>query len=203
MSGISATDCRNIELDADLLRTPYRVHTNWHVITGAPSCGKTTLINLLADRKCQVAPEGARMYMEAEIARGQAPEALRSNAVHMERGIAKKQLEIERGLEANDCIFLDRAIPDCLAWYRFFGLNPNELLPECFYHRYASVFILDPLPLHQNGLRYDDVSLQSFTDAWHMRDYSALGYRTTRVPVLPPGERLAFVIDVLSEQGLM
>jgi predicted ATPase len=33
------------------------------------------------------------------------------------------------------------------------------------------------------------------------RDYSALGYNIVRVPVLPPEERLAFVLERLSEQG--
>jgi predicted ATPase len=117
--------------------------------------------------------------------------------------MADMQLEIEHGLQANDCIFLDRAIPDYLAWYRVFGMNPNELLPECFHHRYASVFILDRLPLQLNGLRYKDAALQGYTDEWHTRDYRALGYSHTRVPVMPPEERLAFVLTVLSEQGLM
>jgi predicted ATPase len=203
MSGSSQLDFRNVELDADLLTTPYGVHTNWHVITGAPSCGKTTLINLLADKGFQIAPEAARLYLEREMARGRSLEEIRSKAVNTERGIADMQLEIERGLYANDCIFLDRAIPDCLAWYRFFGMDPNELLRECFHNRYASVFILDQLPLQQNGLRYKDATLQVHNDKWHTRDYTALGYNVTRVPVMPPEERLAFVLRVLTEQGLI
>jgi len=203
MSGSYQPDFKNAELDADLLTTPYRVHTNWHVITGAPSCGKTTLINLLANKGFQIAVEGARLYLEREMVRGRSLEEIGTNVVNTERGIADMQLEIERGLQANDCIFLDRAIPDCLAWYRAFGMNPNELLRECFHHRYASVFILDRLLLQQNGLRFKDATLQGFTDEWHTRDYSALGYSITRVPVMPPQERLAFVLRVLSEQGLI
>jgi predicted ATPase len=108
------------------------------------------------------------------------------------------QLEIERGLRADDLLFLDRAIPDTLAWFRFFGLDPNELLPDCFRHRYASVFMLDQLPLILNGLRFDDDALASFTQEWHIRDYSALEYRIVHVPVLPPEKRLAFVLEHLS-----
>jgi energy-coupling factor transporter ATP-binding protein EcfA2 len=54
----SQADFRTTELDADLLATPFRVQTNWHVITGTPSCGKTTLINLLAG---QDYPTGSKM----------------------------------------------------------------------------------------------------------------------------------------------
>jgi predicted ATPase len=203
MPGSSQPDFKTIELDADLLATLFGMHTNWHVITGAPSCGKTTLINLLADKGFRTAPEGARLYLEREMARGRTMEGIRSNKVNLQRSMKDVQLEIERGLQANDCIFLDRAIPDYLAWYRFFGVNPNEFLQECFLHRYASVFLLDRLPLQHDGLRYKDAALQDFTEEWHTRDYSALGYRITRVPVMPPEERLAFILRVLTAQGLM
>jgi len=203
MSDSSQPSFRTTELDADLLATPYRVQTNWHVITGAPSCGKTTLIDLLAGKGFQTAPEGARLYLEREITRGRTVEDIRSNEVALQCGIKDMQLEIERGLLANDLIFLDRAVPDCFAWYRVFGLNPNEFLQECFHYRYASVFMLDRLPLQLNGLRYKDDVLQDFTEEWHTRDYIALGYSIVKVPVLPPEERLEFVLKVLSEQGLI
>jgi ABC-type taurine transport system ATPase subunit len=54
------------ELDPDLLSAPFGVQTNWHVITGAASCGKTTLIDLLADQGFQTVPETARLYIERE-----------------------------------------------------------------------------------------------------------------------------------------
>ncbi len=203
MPGSPQTFFSTIELEADLLATPYRIRTNWHVITGAPSCGKTTLINLLASKGFQVAPEGARLYMEREQARGRPLEEMRSNVAGLQCIFKDIQLEIERGLQVNDCIFLDRALPDILAWYRVFGLNPNEFLSECFHYHYASVFILDRLPLHLNGTRYNDAALQSFMDEWHTRDYKALGYSITRVPVMSSEERLAFVLRVLSEQKLI
>jgi predicted AAA+ superfamily ATPase len=59
MPDSSQHDFRTTELDPDLLSTPFGVQTNWHVITGAPSCGKTTLINLLADKGLQTVPESA------------------------------------------------------------------------------------------------------------------------------------------------
>jgi len=203
MPGSPQPNFRTIELDADLLTTPFKIHTNWHVITGAASCGKTTLINLLASKGYQTAPEGARLYMETEIARGRTIEEMRSQMVILQCGIKDAQLEVERVLQASDCIFLDRALPDCLAWYRFFDLNPNEFLRECFQYRYASVFMLDRLPLQHDSLRYKYDELQSFTEEWHLRDYAALGYSITRVPVMPSEERLVFVLSVLSEQGLM
>jgi predicted ATPase len=203
MPDSSQHDFRTVELDPNLLSTPFGVQTNWHVITGAPSCGKTTLINLLADKGFQTVPESAREYMEREIARGRTIDEIRENAAALQRSLEDMQLRIEGGLRAIDVAFLDGALPGSLAWYRVFGLNPNEILPECFHHRYASVFILDRLPFQLNGLRFEDDAHTGFLDEWLARDYSALGYSVVRVPVLAPEERLVFVLERLTQQGLI
>jgi predicted ATPase len=112
------------------------------------------------------------------------------------------QLRTERGLRATDVVFLDRALPDDLAFFRFSGLDPHEILVDCFHRRYASVFILDQLPFHLDGARLEDDTYTDCLDEWLVRDYSALGYDVVRVPVLSPQERLAFVLEWLSERGL-
>ncbi|MCB0776559.1 MAG: AAA family ATPase, partial [Chitinophagaceae bacterium] len=40
------------------------VKTNWHVITGGPSTGKTTVINLLNERGFKTTIEHARHYID-------------------------------------------------------------------------------------------------------------------------------------------
>jgi ABC-type molybdenum transport system ATPase subunit/photorepair protein PhrA len=69
------------ELDPDLLSTPFSVQTNWHVITGAPCSGKSTLIDQLADSGFQTAPEAARLYFERELATGRTIEEIRQDVV--------------------------------------------------------------------------------------------------------------------------
>ena len=194
---------RTTELDPDLLSTPFGVQTNWHVITGAPSSGKSTLIDQLADRGFQTVPETGRHCFEREMARGRTTDEIRENMAAMQITIKNMQLEIEHGLPANDVIFLDGAVPGSLAWSRAFGLNPNEILLECFHHHYASVFILDPLPFQEDGARNGDAPIVGYLDEWLARDYSSLGYHVVRVPVLSIQERLAFVLERLSEQGLI
>lgn len=190
-----------IELDPDLLSTPFRVQTKWHVITGAPCSGKTTLIDLVAAGGFLSVPEVGRKYIEREIAKGGTIDEIRASDVAFASMIKDLQLEIERGLKATEVIFLDRALPDCLAYFRLAGLNPNEILPECFYHRYASVFVLDRLPVQHDGVRTEPDVTADLLDEWLARDYSALGYGVVRVPVLPPEKRLAFVNEILAGQG--
>ena len=189
------------ELDPNLLASPFRVETNWHVITGGACCGKTTLIDLLADKGFQTVPETARLLMEKEKARGRTIEEIFENGAAFERVLMDVQQEIEHGLCATDVVFLDRALPDCLTFFQLFGLDPNEILAECFHHRYASVFVLDLLPFQLDGARIEDDTFTVVADEGLARDYSALGYRVVRVPVLPPQERLEFVLESLSEQG--
>jgi predicted ATPase len=99
--------------------------------------------------------------------------------------------------------FLDRGLPDCLFFYRNFGLDPNDLLAECFYHRYASVFLLDRLDFQLDSARVEDDAYTVLLDKWLYRDYTALGYHVIRVPVLPPQERLEFILEKLAEQRLL
>jgi predicted ATPase len=202
MPDSSQHDFRATELDRDLLSTPFRVQTNWHVITGAPCSGKTTLIGQLADKGFRTVPEVARQYIEREMAKGRTVDEILENAAVLQRGWVDLQLRFERRLPVNEVAFLDRASPDALTYCRVFGLNPNELLAECFHHRCASVFILDRFPIQQDGMRFEDDATAGLIDEWLARDYSALGYDVVRVPVLPPQERLAFVLERLSEQGL-
>jgi predicted ATPase len=65
------------------------------------------------------------------------------------------------------------------------------------------VFILDLLPFQLDGARIEDDTYTITLDEWLARDYGSLGYRVVRIPVLSPQERLEFVLESLSEQGLL
>ena len=188
-----------IELDLDLLSTPFKVLTNWHVITGAPCCGKTTLIDQLAEKGFKTVPEVGREYIKREIAQGRTLDEIRANNVAFACVIKELQLEIEHGLGPSEVIFLDRAFADCLTFCRLAGLDPNGILPECFHHRYASVFVLDRFPVQKDDARIEDEVTAGLLDEWLERDYRSLGYGVVRVPVLPPEARLAYVLERLSK----
>lgn len=193
-------DTRFTELDPDLLSKPFRVQTNWHVITGTVCSGKTTLIDQLASRGFQTVPERGRQYFEREMAKGRTIDEIRADPVALTRCLIDIMLSIELKLQANDLIFLDRAFPDALAFCRVYGLDPNEILADCFHRRYAAVFLLERFPVEQDGVRAEDDATADLLDEWLARDYSALGYPVVRVPVVPIQERLEFVLEKLSEK---
>jgi predicted ATPase len=192
----------NTKLDTNLLSTPYQRQTNWHVITGSSCSGKTTLIHLLAANGFQTVPETARLYFEEEIAKGHSIDEIRKDRTALTYQISDMQLNVERELNEADNLFLDRGLPDCFVFFRIAALNPNELLPKCLIYRYASVFMLDRLPYQKDGVRHADDATADYYDKWIERDYRALGYSVVRVPVIPPEDRLAFVLGKLSEPKL-
>jgi len=195
-------DFRTAELDPNLLSAPFSAQTNWHVITGASCSGKTTLINQLADKGFQTVSEVARQYFERELAKGQTIDEIREDQAALTRQIYNLMANVENGLNAHEVTFLDRALPDILAFYRFAGMAPNEIFPDCFQHCYASVFMLDRFPYQRDGVRTADDETATYFESCMYRDYSDLGYNVVRVPVLPPEERLAFVLERLSEGEL-
>jgi predicted ATPase len=195
MSSDVAFEFRTDGLSPDQLARPFEILTNWHVIVGAPSCGKTTLIEQLAGRGFRTVPEPARAYLEAEVARGRTIDDLHRDGATLQRRIMDLQSLVETSRRPGELLFLDGAVPSSMAWYRAFGLDPNEILPKCFRHRYAAVFLLDPLPLDVDDVRFGDPELVSFLDRWIADDFRALGYDLVRVPVLPPEARLAFVLE--------
>ena len=174
----------------------YHVQTNWHVITGWACSGKTTLIKQLEEMGYQTVAETARIYIEQQIAKGRTFSDIYGKPDE-QRILKELQRATESSLCPGDIVFLDRALPDSLAFYRLVGIDPNELLPECLNHRYASVFILDRLPMQLNGARVDDDDDASYMDKQLESDYRSLGYDVTRVPVLPPEERLDYVLTRL------
>jgi predicted ATPase len=169
------------------------------VITGSVCSGKSTLIGQLAAHGYQTAPEAARQYYEREIAAtGKTIDQIRKEMVPCVNGIVDLMLQIEQELDPDETVFLDRGYPDVFAFIRQIGLDPNLYLPDCFHYRYASVFMLDRFPVHQDDVRIEDEDAAIYLDQWHCCDYTALGYRVVRVPVLPPSDRITFVLEKLS-----
>jgi predicted ATPase len=58
--------------------------------------------------------------------------------------------------------------------------------------------MLNRFPYKRDGVRAGDDAYAAYFESWASRDYDALGYNVVWVPVLPPKERLAFVLERLS-----
>lgn len=172
--------------------------TNWYVITGGPGSGKTTTINLLAARGYKTTIEHARHYLDTQLIKGKTVEEVRNNQQQFQSGVLEMQIEQEASLSPDEVIFLDRAIPDALAYYRFLNLVRDERLTEALNTvSYRKVFVLDLLPLVQDYARREDGAAQKRIHELLTEVYSALHFPVIHVPVLPPEERVEFILKNL------
>lgn len=188
--GMAMTNTRaKIDMETDGIKT------NWYVVTGGPSSGKTTTVNLLQSRGYKTTIEHARHYIDTQKVTGKTVDEIRANQIVFQQGILDMQIEQEQAISPNDIVFLDRAIPDALAYYRFLELPIDERLQGVLHeHAYKKVFILDPLPLVSDYARTEDATAQKKIHALLAEVYELLPYPVVHVPVLPPEERVDFIL---------
>ncbi len=183
---------------SDIIINTLRKETNWYVITGGPSSGKTTTVNLLKGRGYITTIEHARHYLDTQRLKGRTVEEVRKNQIEFQLGVLDMQIEQESEISAEVLVFLDRAIPDALAYYRFLNLPVNDKLTEAlFLVSYKKIFILDCLPLIKDYARNEDEIAQKKIHALLTEVYKTLPFPIVHVPVLPPEERVDFILKNL------
>lgn len=169
--------------------------TNWCVLTGGPSSGKTTTVRLLQERGYATTIEHARHYLDLQRLGGHTVEETRSRQREFQRSVVAMQMEQEAALTPGELVFLDRALPDSLAYYRFLGLEPEaDLLAAVQRASYRVVFLLDLLPLAADYARTEDPDDQKRIHEVLEEIYIELGYRVVRVPVLSPDARVDWIL---------
>lgn len=172
-----------------------RKQTNWYVITGGPSSGKTTTVNLLKERGYITTIEHARHYLDTQRLKGKNIEEVRNNQTKFQLGVLEMQIEQENQILPELLVFLDRAIPDALAYYRFLNLPEDEKLTEALRTvSYKKIFLLDCLPLVKDYARTEDGAAQKKIHALLIQVYESLGFPIIQVPVLKPEERVDFIL---------
>ena len=103
----------------------------------------------------------------------------------------------EAELDPAEVVFLDRGLPDSLAYFRLAGLDVAAAMQASRQNRYDAVFLFDRLPIVQDGVRVEDEAMAAHIDEMLMQDYRALGYDPVRVPVMPVEKRADFILNFL------
>ncbi len=174
------------------------IDTNWYVITGGPCTGKTTVVEILAEKGYKTTIEHARHYIDTQKIAGKTIEEIRENKKKFQLGVLKMQIEEEEQLNTQDLIFLDRALPDALAYYKFLNLEiDDKLLEMCNKFCYKKVFILDRLPLVNDYARREDEEEQKIIHELIIEVYKSYPCPIVYVPVLPKNERVEFILKNL------
>lgn len=143
------------------------------ILTGGPSCGKTTVLDYLKKQGYNCISETAREVLEEKIIDPKTPE--------FQLEIFRRQLEKERKYRG----FFDRSALEGIAYSRkISGYVSQEIESFYFPNRYGAVFLLERLPFKQDGTRTEkndeeaEEIHQLITSA-----YQEKGYKLIKVPV--------------------
>ncbi len=179
--------------------TTFEQDTNWCVITGAPSSGKTSVIDELAKRGYPVQTEVARELIEEALRHGMTLAEVRGKGYIQEfqQKILRFKLGRERALDTTKLVFNDRGTPDSIVYFRLAGLAVDDAVKASMVYRYKAVFMLDRLPLVKDGVRSEDDAQAEKIGGMIAEAYTALGYEMIYVPVLPILARADFILQKL------
>ena len=99
---------------------------------------------LLCSRKRRLKLGQLLIHLDTQRLKGKTIEDVRKQQREFQLGILDMQIEQENQISPDVLVFLDRAIPDARAYYRFLNLPEDEKLTEALRTvSYKKIFILD------------------------------------------------------------
>ena len=169
--------------------------TNWVVVTGPPSSGKTTLIQALQNKGYVTGPEVARELI-VECLKKHAQEKIEN----FQREILAITCRREHLLDIKQTVFFDRGIPDSIAYFKYNGLDIAPALQASRFRRYKRVFYCMGLPVINDGIRQesDEAALQ--IGELILEAYRYLRYEPIILPVLSIEERLEIILKNIADR---
>lgn len=169
------------------------------VITGGPGTGKSSIIHTLEDKGETCLHEISRQVtLEAQ------KEGIDQLFLEKPLLFSEKLLQgrLQQYLQAKefkaDHIFIDRGLPDVVAYMDYFDTSYPDIFHEtCEQNRYDQIFILPPW---QEIYTSDNERYESFEEALKISSYlystyRRYGYEPIEVPKLSVEERTNFILD--------
>jgi predicted ATPase len=165
-----------------------------YVITGGPSVGKTSVLNELAKKGYRVIQETAREIIDEQLKKGVGILPWKDPITFQEQ-IAKRQMRMEREIKKEEIVFLDRGLPDGVAYYILHNVKPPKKLMALSKKRYAKVFVLDPLLQYTSTYyRKEDEKTAKKEHKLVIDVYERFGYKIVRVPPLSVQKRVDYIL---------
>jgi predicted ATPase len=149
------------------------------VLTGGPSCGKTSLIEYFSSLGYNCLREVAREILSER----------NQNEPTKSEWYIRQKLIYERQLAREECLtkginFLDRGVNDNLGYSTFFHGDRLDFFDKnLLSNRYNLIFSLDRLPLVSDGLRWEGEEEAKRIHELVLESYTSFGYKLIKVPV--------------------
>ncbi len=171
------------------------IETNWWVITGTLSSGKSQTLDHLAYLGYNIVPEAARIAIDDDMSRGKTIDDIRGDERQFQKRILKMKVNLEDRLPPNQLVFLERGIPDSITYYEVCGLDTREVVEASGLRRYKGIIMLERAPLvHDHARTENEETAQRIHDSL-FRVYSGLGYNVILVPLIPISDRAQFILE--------
>lgn len=171
------------------------------VIIGGPGTGKTTIIDgLIAQGHCCYPEISREVTMEAKK-QGIEQLFLENPLLFSELLLEGRKKQYREALE-EDCkiIFLDRGIPDVLAYMHYIGdAYPPFFDEACRDHTYTKIFILPPWEEIYTGddARYENYDQAKLIYNHLVETYENYGYQLIEVPKDTLKNRISYILGRL------
>jgi predicted ATPase len=169
------------------------------VIIGGPGTGKTSIIDALKARGYCCYPEISReVTMEAKkqgIDQLFLEQPLLFSELLLE-GRKKQYQDAQK--ESHEVVFIDRGIPDVLAYMHYIGDSyPSFFDAACRENIYSEVFILPPWKeiYVSDEARYENYEQSVLIHNHLVETYTKYGYQLIEVPKDSLDNRILFILD--------
>ncbi|MFD1064377.1 AAA family ATPase [Winogradskyella litorisediminis] len=170
-------------------------------ITGGPGTGKTSIISLLLEKGYTCYDEISRQVTLEARQQGIEQLFLTKPLLFSQKLLEGRiQQFIDATNEDKAIVFLDRGIPDVLAYMDYIGDSyPEEFIEACKNHNYDSVFILPPWEdiFTSDSERYENFSQSEIIHNHLSETYKRFGYKLLEVPLGTVQERVNFILQTL------
>lgn len=171
---------------------------NWYAISGVASSGKTTIINLLEKKGYDVVHESATEFVKQQFAKGYTIDQIRKDEGRFQETILSLKLFYENMLDPQKLTFIDRGMPDTVAFYKMYNVPMPEYVKQAIEDAtYKKVFLFERLPLVTEDFRPEPEEEIARMDEYNKQAYKDLGHTIVTVPVMPIDKRLQFILDNL------
>jgi predicted ATPase len=173
------------------------------VIIGGPGTGKTSIIEkLIANGHCCYPEISRQVTLEAQK-QGIEQLFLKNPLLFSELLLEGRKKQFESACnESHEVVFLDRGIPDVLAYMHYIGDSyPSFFDAACREHIYTRIFILPPWEeiYVSDRERYENFEQAKLIYNHLTETYQNYGYELIEVPKDSVDNRILFILDKISK----
>lgn len=178
------------------------MNTRKIVITGGPGTGKSSIVDELKKRGQICFDEISRQVTLEARKKGIEQLFLTEPLLFSElllEGRLKQFYDADQ--YEGSTIFLDRGLPDVLAYMDYFGTNYQiDFVETCQINRYDQIFILAPWQdiFVSDSVRYENFEQSELIHKHLLNSYKNFGYNLIDVPFESIEKRADFILDTLN-----